>query len=140
VAQTLKNLPVTVSDHAELVHKGGPGTGAIMLITPTAASAMAAFYSATAMFVTMLAGLLQGTNGPDPARGTGPLSRNMTPGQTSSYKHSSRHTPASFRTTNALNGARKIPTTSFTPLQLPPPRQRWRPKPPLPSSFHLLTN
>jgi len=48
-------------------------------------------------------------------------------------KASHRHPPASFRTTNGQNWARKIPTPSFTPQQLPP--QSRRPKPPPLSSF-----
>ena len=43
-------------------------------------------------------------------------SRNMTRGQTPNCRHSPRHTPASFGTTNAQYGACKIPMTSVMPL------------------------
>jgi hypothetical protein len=106
-------------------HKGG------YAITPTAASDLAAFYSATAKFVTLLASLPR-----DGAwvRGVR-TSRFTTHGKTPSYKNSSRPMPASFRTTNAQNGARKTPLTKSA-IQLLPPRIRCPRSPPL-SSFPL---
>jgi hypothetical protein len=65
-------------------------------------------------------------------------SRFMTHGQTPNYKHSSRPTPASFRTTNAQNGVCKIPPSKSAPQLLPP--QIKCPRSPLLSSFLLLTN
>jgi len=62
-------------------------------------------------------------------------SRFTTRGQTPNYKHSSRPMPASFRTTNAQNGARQTPLTKCA-LQLLPPRIRC-PRSPLLSSFPL---
>ena len=103
-------------------------------ITLTAASGLAAFYSATAKFVTCSQAFLTVVHGCAGVR----TSRFTTHGQTPNYKHSSRPMPASFRTTNAQNGARKSPLSKSalqpaptadqvlqvtTPLLIPPLNQ-----------------
>jgi hypothetical protein len=65
-------------------HKGG------YAITPTAASGLTAFYSATAKFVTLHLTVMHGCAGVRTSRFT-------THGPTPNYKHSSRPMPASFR-------------------------------------------
>jgi len=115
---TTRNMVQTMLNWCKLKvqfphHKGG------YAISPTAASGLAAFYSATSRFVTLLARLPHGDawvrDGQD-------LADHDTWSNSQLQALSSRPTPASFRTTNAQNGNRKITWPSFTP-------QSWIPSP-----------
>jgi len=117
---TLMHAPQLTQNWCKLKVQS-PHHEGVYAITPTAASGLAAFYSATSRFVAFLANLPQEAHGCT----TDMCSQITTRGLTPSYKHSSRPTHASFKSTSASNGNCKAPhrplPSSIAPSQLSSP-------------------